>query len=396
MRRQNEKERSVLRMGKLLRFMIVCCVSGLFFVYLPQQAEAASFRYLAELKGEPSQVKEQLKPWRITKTFSLDGRHYAVLTGSGSIRKLKKNPVIISAQHDLKTSGAAAFKAPRYSQQISWGVKNSQSHRLASKPCACKIAIVDSGIAEHEDLKGRVISRVSFINGEKRGMAPDTGKLQHGTHIAGIIGANFNTFGSVGMVPEAKLLAVKVLDENDEGYASDQAAGIAWAANNGADIINVSLSDESGRNEITEQVLKSAYNKGVVIIAASGNKGKRVEYPASSPYTISVGAVDQTNRIASFSSFGSSLDLLAPGVDIRSTVFKSSYKNLSGTSQAAPHAAGGAAKLLPLYHGPKNGARVEWVRKRLKDYGDLRRVTVNGRAYKVPVLNVYKSYYGIK
>ncbi|WP_051860533.1 S8 family peptidase [Bacillus sp. SJS] len=370
---------------------ISCLLFGSALAVPAPQANADTSRYLVELSKKPADLAASLKEWSIIRSFSLDGHYYAVLTGEKSLQELKNNPAIISAGIDRKTTAAS------YKQTTPWGVKKSQAYRLNAKDCACKIAIIDSGISDHEDLKGRVQSKITYLYGKEiPKTATDTAKDQHGTHVAGIIAANNNTFGVTGMVPNAKLMVVKVFEGEYGGYFSDITAGIAWAVNNGAEVMNISLGVHASKDEVTERVLKSAYDKGVTIVAASGNEGSIVDYPASSAYTIAVGAVDKYYRMPEWSNYGKGLDILAPGVDILSTVNTTKYVSYSGTSMAAPHVTAAISKLLPLYTGPKNGERVEWVRSRLKDYADVRSVAIKGRTLQVPVLNLYKSYYGLK
>ncbi|AZB44588.1 hypothetical protein CEF21_21140 [Bacillus sp. FJAT-42376] len=380
-------------MGNIIKVLFICCLLfGSALAVPAQKANADTSRYLVELSAKPADLKAALKDWNMLRSFFLDGHYYAVLTGQKSLEELKSNPAIISAGVDRKTGTAAAYK-----QTTPWGVKKSQAYRLTAKDCACKIAIIDSGISDHEDLKGRVQSKITYLYGKEiPKTATDTAGDQHGTHVAGIIAANNNTYGVTGMVPNAQLMIVKVFEGEYGGYFSDITAGIAWAVNNGAEVMNLSLGVHASKDEVTERVLKSAYDKGVTIVAASGNEGLTVDYPASSAYTIAVGAVDQNYRMPYWSNYGRGLDILAPGVNVLSTVNKNQYAAYSGTSMAAPHVTAAISKLLPLYTGPKNGQRVEWVRKRLTEYADMRSVALKGRTLQIPVLNLYRSYYGIK
>ena len=170
----------------------------------------------------------------------------------------------------------------------------------------------------------------------------------HGTHVAGIIGAvTDNDLGMAG-IAQARLMAVKVMNESGEGTDAMVATGIRWATDHGADIVTMSLGVD-GTSWSLQSAIRYAHENDVVMIAAAGNSGTSVvSYPAAYPEVIAVGATDDTDRKASFSNYGVDLDLMAPGVSIYSTQGGSSYQYLSGTSAAAPHVAGVAAVMLSI------------------------------------------------
>lgn len=200
------------------------------------------------------------------------------------------------------------------------------------------IAIIDTGIDyTHEDLAGKVIKGYDFVN-EDFDPKDDNG---HGTHVAGIAGATSNNgSGIAGVCPGCSLLAVKVVTADGSGANSWIANGIANAANLGARVINMSLGGLD-RSSTIQLAVQQAYQSGVVVIAASGNDGSSIPlYPAAFPEVIAVGATDRYGDVASFSSYGSHLELSAPGQAIYSTLPGNSYDAWNGTSMACPHVAG--------------------------------------------------------
>ncbi len=162
----------------------------------------------------------------------------------------------------------------------------------------------------------------------------------HGTHVAGTAAAETNNSrGVAGMAPNTDILAVRVLDANGGGSLADIADGIRYAADTGAEVINLSLGCNCDTKTL-EDAVNYAWNKGSVLIAAAGNDGVSTTFePASYSNVIAVAAVDRYDNLASFSNYGSWVDVAAPGVDIASTYPDNRYVYLSGTSMASPHVA---------------------------------------------------------
>lgn len=170
----------------------------------------------------------------------------------------------------------------------------------------------------------------------------------HGTHVAGVIGAVINNNLGVAGIAQARLMAVKVMNDSGEGTDAWVASGLRWAVDNGADIITMSLGVD-GMSLVLSSAVNYASSHGVVMVAASGNSGASIiSYPAAYPPVIAVGAVDETSRRASFSDWGTGLDLMAPGMAIYSTQGGGGYHSLSGTSTAAPFVAGVCALMLTM------------------------------------------------
>jgi subtilisin len=236
-------------------------------------------------------------------------------------------------------------------------------------PTGLGIAVVDTGIQlTHPDLN--VAGHVSFVRGVRSGN-DDNG---HGTHVAGIIGARDNRAGVVGVAPGVPLYAVKVLDRYGSGLLSDVAKGVDWVTQNRSRIAAANLSlgaffgtaveDRNCGNTVGDALHKAicaSVRAGVVYVVAAGNDAEDARYAAPAGYreVVTVSALaDSDGRpngagpatpygaddtFASFSNFGAGVDLIAPGVRIRSTCLGSSYCRMTGTSQAAPHATGAVA-----------------------------------------------------
>lgn len=250
-----------------------------------------------------------------------------------AIRALEKNPAILSIEVDHYVSINR--------QQQDWGISTVNAPAAWEDGFTGKginIAVLDTGIAEHPDLVisggvSKIPNHPSFLD--------DNG---HGTHVAGIIGARNNDFGIVGVAPEANLFSVKVLDHNGVGLVSHFVAGIDWAIENNMDIVNISLGRARHSNSL-KNVVEKAYNKGVLVVAAAGNSGGEIEFPAIYGAAIAVSAINSNHQLASFSARGASIEITAPGVNVLSTYLNNSYARMDGTSMAAPYVTGVLALL---------------------------------------------------
>ncbi|MBM2621597.1 S8 family serine peptidase [Actinoplanes sp. LDG1-06] len=213
------------------------------------------------------------------------------------------------------------------------------------------VAVLDSGVdAKHPDLVGNLVAGYDAIANTAGGTTDPNG---HGTHVAGTIAAvTGNGVGVSAVAPGAKVMPVRVLGANGSGVMSDTAEGIIWAADHGADVINMSLGSKSKVNAVSTAI-SYARSKGVVVVAAAGNereKGSPTSYPAADAGVIGVAATDSADKVATYSNSGSYVDVAAPGTAILSTYptalgKKTGYASMSGTSMASPHVAAVAALL---------------------------------------------------
>lgn len=219
------------------------------------------------------------------------------------------------------------------------------------------VATVDTGAdLSHPDLQGQLIPGPVYAG---TGSLPVDG-FGHGTHVAGIIAAmRGNGIGGVGVAPDAKVLVIKALDDQGQGGIFSVARGIVYAANWGAShhqhvIVNLSLGGAPGFDPIDWLAGWYAHSRGALLVAAAGNDHGPVGTPADLSDYLAVGATDQQDALASFSNFGPQIGLVAPGVDILSTMptyhvaindwgYPETAAELSGTSMAAPVVSGVAA-----------------------------------------------------
>ncbi len=230
-------------------------------------------------------------------------------------------------------------------------VESDGAHANSSTGKGAIVAIIDTGVQRsHPDLQGgRLLQGYDFVQNDGDPQDGDG----HGSHVLGIVGASEgNAVGVSSVAPGARLLPVRVLDDNGSGFISDVAKGIDYAVAQGAQVINLSLGSEIpllgaiGGDEY-DGAIRRALAAGRVVVASSGNNGTPAcEQPAASEGLICVGAVNDNGVKTSFSSFGPGLAITAPGSNVLSTYTGSGYERVSGTSQAAPHVSGVAALLV--------------------------------------------------
>ena len=271
-----------------------------------------------------------------------------------AVNALQKNPNIAYVEEDFEVT-ALEYGYPTED----WGIKQigANSVHETNKGTEIKVGVIDTGINRlHEDLKLRYVTGWDFVNNDNDPM-DDNG---HGTHCSGIIAASLNSIAVVGVAPEASIYAYKVLNRYGSGTTSAVIAGIDRAVANGVQVISMSLGSTS-YSESLELACIAAVNAGVVVVAAAGNSGNTatgstVNYPAKSECVIAVGATNVGDVLATFSSTGPELDVVAPGVSILSDYKDVTPRDglnrdtlyMSGTSMACPHVAGTAALMLSV------------------------------------------------
>jgi methionine-rich copper-binding protein CopC len=332
------------------------------------------------------------------------GTHYYVTFASGTVQDLAGNSYTGTTSYDFMTrladpswstvsgyglldidamlelaTGLPVSDAPLYGDGYGswdWGLNDIQAPdawQAGYTGDGIIVAVVDTGVNyNHSDLAGNIWVNASEVVGNgidddgngyiddiygydfvnRDGYALDD--KGHGTHVAGIIAGLRNGTGVTGVAYDATIMPVKVLDSTGNGSFSNVAAGIIYAVNNGADVINLSLGAYGVSSSSVTSAITYALNNGVLVCMASGNDSQASPtYPAILAKTaggIAVGAVNSSDTVASFSNDAGSVTpfdyVVAPGVSIYSTYTGTGYAIMSGTSMATPYVAGAAALLL--------------------------------------------------
>jgi subtilisin family serine protease len=204
------------------------------------------------------------------------------------------------------------------------------------------VALLDTGVdLTHPDLRSNIAGGIDFVNRDDEPQ-DDNG---HGTGVAGLLAAAENARGLVGTAPRVEIWSVKMLRFDEQGSISDLIRGIEWAMQRGVRIISMSLGTEED-NPALHEAIQVAYQAGVLLVAAAGNKGQRVLFPAAYPEVIAVAATDRDDQRAWFSNMGPEVELSAPGTELLTTGLKGDYQIVNGTSFAVPQVAGVAALLF--------------------------------------------------
>jgi len=274
--------------------------------------------------------------------------------------QLRRDPTVLYAEPDYIVYALRTPNDTHYGE-YQWNMRHigmESAWNVTTGASSTVIAIVDSGVdLTHPDLASKLLSGYDFVNDDSNPQ-DDEG---HGTHVAGIAAAlSNNGLGVAGVSWDSKILPIKVLNNAGYGDASVVAQGIWWAADQGAQIINLSLGSNTYSN-VLKSAVDYAYSKGCLIVAAAGNEyqeGNPPSYPAAFPHVLAVGAVGDRDERARYSNTGAYVDVVAPGGNpsndldpdwnhwILSTYWRGSgyeYVGIVGTSQAAPHVAGLAA-----------------------------------------------------
>ena len=259
---------------------------------------------------------------------------------AGQAAQLQQDPTVALVEPDRIMSICSCVDVS-ISNTLLWNIRQTGFGR-GDLQTAKTVWIVDTGVdTDHPDLNVDIQRSRSFVSSQTS-VEDENG---HGTHVAGIIGARNNSVGVTGVASGARLVALKVLNQLGEGRLSGIIQAVNHVAQNGraGDVVNLSLGGE-GTSVTLERVIRQAADAGILFAIAAGNEGENSDNysPArvNHPNVFTVSAMDRNNQFASFSNFGSSVDVCAYGVRITSTYKDGRYATLSGTSMATPHVAG--------------------------------------------------------
>jgi thermitase len=299
------------------------------------------------------------------------------------------NARVAYAEPDFLVQALGSPNDPWFPNQ--WGmvrIQALQAWDVTTGSPNINIAILDTGVdLDHPDLASKIVKNINFTSSPT---ADDV--YGHGTHVAGIAAAITNNgIGVAGLGYSSAIMNVKVLGDDGVGSWSWIAQGIIWAADNGAEIINLSLGGPYG-SATAESAINYAWNRGVVVVAAAGNYGNSAPcYPAYYTNCIAVAGTDSLDRLAGWSDYGDWVDVAAPGVNIVSTLVSGGYGYKSGTSMASPHAAGLAALVFTVVTDSNGNGRLnDEVRARIQASCDNIGVSGIGSG----LINAYKAVAG--
>lgn len=265
----------------------------------------------------------------------------------GIVKPIQRTPVQNVNPPSTNSSGGTILNDSLYKYE--WDIGYTESNKawsLINQKREVKVAVVDTGVDyNHVDLKNRVIKGLgyNFVNDTSDAMDDNS----HGTHVAGIIAAEANNKQGISGITgslDVKIIPVKVLNSKGEGQSDIIAKGIEYAADKGADIINLSFGCDEESTDI-EDAIQYARNKGAFVVAAAGNDNENCDNssPAGEAGAYTVAAINTSYRKAYFSDYGNSVKIAAPGEEIVSTVPGNKYEAWDGTSMAAPVVSGIAA-----------------------------------------------------
>ncbi|MHC3031532.1 S8 family peptidase [Acinetobacter nosocomialis] len=265
--------------------------------------------------------------------------------GTAFIEAMKKNPQVLSVENDTVVNIDATTQT-----NPDWGLDRidqkalplNSTYSYSQTGSGTTAYIVDTGILSiHQEFSGRVLSGYTAIS-DGNGTTDCNG---HGTHVAGTVGGT-----TYGVAKNVKLVPVRILGCDGSGASSNVIAGLDWILKNGSKPAVVNMSLGGAASSSLDSAVENLYNNGYVMVVAAGNSNTDActSSPARTSNAITVAATDNTDTRASYSNYGSCVDIFAPGSQINSSWIGSNTatKVLNGTSMATPHVAGVVAELL--------------------------------------------------
>ncbi len=355
-------------------------IPGKYIVILKEGARSTD-QVTNAVEGRHRGLHSDMRFGSIVRGFSVsaDATTLATLESDPDVAAVIPDRVvtILDAKQSKVSVNAKKSPPPPPPQILPTGVNRINAESLSNKGTNVQVAVVDTGIlTTHPDLVGAIAGGYNCTGGSTSNYVDQNG---HGTHVSGTIAARSNSIGVVGVAPAAKLWAIKVLNAQGSGSWSSVICGLNYVdarspAHGGSiKVVNMSLggggtSDNNcgnTNNDALHKAICRLRDDGVTVVVAAGNSGADASTAVPSAYNdavITVSALADSNGVgggtgsatsygaddtfASFSNYGSAVDIGAPGVNIYSTYLNNGYATLSGTSMASPHVAGAAALYL--------------------------------------------------
>ncbi|WP_051621039.1 S8 family peptidase [Paenibacillus sp. UNC451MF] len=316
---------------------------------------SACLRQIKRLKKKMTRLQE-VQPLKIIHAISCSLQSPELLADLPFIQSIETDTRMkvhaAKALTSIQPTSSSA-KSTSGAQNIPWGIRHIRAPQAWSKSKGehIHIGVIDTGADyTHPDLRNCLSHGVNLLN---RYLLPndDNG---HGTHIAGTIAASSRQRGIIGVAPQALIHPVKAFDHQGSAFVSDIISGIDWCVKNQINIINMSFGMKT-YSKALESAVRNAYESGVIVVASSGNEGKKagIDYPARLRQVIAVGATTRRGQIAPFSNISKKIDIYAPGEKVYSTWLRGKYHELSGTSMATSHVTGVIALMLARKPGLK-------------------------------------------
>src|SRR5579871_2035088 len=283
-------------------------------------------------------------------------------------QNLLRTGLFTFAERDAIAKGALVPNDPDYPSQ--WHlpiISGPSAWDVTTGIESVTIAVVDSGVdSTHPDLSSKIVAGWNWVNGTSN-TADDYG---HGTAVAGSAAAGSNNgTGVAGVAWGNMIMPLVVLDSTDSATYSNMASAVIYAADHGARIINMSLGSTYNSSTL-QSATDYAWSKNAIVFAAAGNNGSSaLFYPAANPNVVAVSATNSSDTLASWSDYGTWIDLSAPGDTILTTNNGGGYGYWSGTSFASPIVAGVAALVLSLQPSLSNSALVSLLENNSDDLG---------------------------
>jgi len=330
-----------------VNILLTVFFTALPLIVLPVKAQADD--YIVVYRNH-SKKQNMLKdpPFAVSREFNIIPAVTARLDAN-QVKQLQANPDVEYVEPDYKiyalgspdtnadSSSDISALSSSSSQTIPYGVTmvNVPAVWSRTKGSGVRVALMDTGISMYHPDRGNVAASVSFALDTSGATIPVEDFHGHGTHTSGTIAAADNDIGVIGVAPEADLLIAKVMDNTGSGQDSWLISGIEWAVDNNAKVISMSLGSSSYSSAL-DTACSNALAAGTLLVAAAGNDDVNTAfYPAALSSVISVAAVDSSKNKASFSNYGSTIDLAAPGVSVYSTVCPIDSTNSTGATADA-------------------------------------------------------------